>query len=320
MPIYDLYSKRKARASTTQPDVFQYEVISPGLRTQILHIWDDALGIPYVNPVGESNATRISNVYYTMAKILRREYGKVVLTGSLITAHDASCAVDEVREWFKSETNADKVLDAIELSFRIIDRSTRHSDYLRRSDADKIATGAIEELNVRFRENGVGYEFRDRNIIRVDSAFIHAEAVIPTLDVLRAPGFENAQEEFLSAFEHYRHGNHEEALVDCCKAFESTMKIICDKRGWSFDPNRSTASELIKTCLDNGLIPSYWESNFTGLRLMLISGIPTARNRQGGHGAGTLSNNEPPAVLVSYVLHMTASTILFLSEAEKKLP
>jgi hypothetical protein len=81
-----------------------------------------------------------------------------------------------------------------------------------------------------------------------------------------------------------------------------------------------TAAELVRTCLDNGLVPSYWENHFTGLRTILTSGIPTARNRQGGHGAGTLMNNDPPAELVSYVLHMTASTILFLSEAEKKLP
>ncbi|MCA1542207.1 hypothetical protein I6F18_19805 [Bradyrhizobium sp. NBAIM32] len=154
----------------------------------------------------------------------------------------------------------------------------------------------------------------------MDSEFVHAEAVVPSLAVLRGAEFRNAQDEFLSAFDHYRHGKYEEALVDCAKSFESTMKVICHKRGWPFDPNRSTASELVRTCLDNGLIPSYWENHFTGVRNILSSGIPTARNRQGGHGAGTLPDNEPPEELVSYVLHMTASTILFLSEAEKKLP
>jgi hypothetical protein len=154
----------------------------------------------------------------------------------------------------------------------------------------------------------------------VDSALIHAEAVIPALTVLRAAEYKNAQEEFLSGHEHYRHGSYEEALVDCCKSFESTMKVICDKRGWPFDPNKSTASELIKTCLDKGLIPPYWENHFSGLRTMLTSGIPTGRNRQGGHGAGTAANHEPPSQLVSYVLHMTASTVLFLAESEKALP
>lgn len=137
-----------------------------------------------------------------------------------------------------------------------------------------MAKEAIEELNQRFKEHGVGYQFTDGKIFRVDSAFIYTEAVIPALVVLRDPEYKNAQDEFLSAFEHYRHGRSEESLVDCCKAFESTMKIICQKRGWPFDPLRSTASALVQSCLDNGLVPRYWEQHFTGLRTMLTSGIP----------------------------------------------
>nr|WP_249785396.1 MULTISPECIES: hypothetical protein [unclassified Bradyrhizobium] len=231
-----------------------------------------------------------------------------------------SDSYQDVRDWFERETDTDRLLDAVELSFRLIDGHTRKFEYLNRQRSDQIATEAIEELNIRFKEHGVGYQFVNRQIIRMDSEFVHAEAVVPSLAVLRGAEFRNAQDEFLSAFDHYRHGKYEEALVDCAKSFESTMKVICHKRGWPFDPNRSTASELVRTCLDNGLIPSYWENHFTGVRNILSSGIPTARNRQGGHGAGTLPDNEPPEELVSYVLHMTASTILFLSEAEKKLP
>jgi hypothetical protein len=100
-------------------------------------------------------------------------------------------------------------------------------------------------LNTRFKEHGVGFQFTDREIVRVDSKLIHAEVVIPALIVLRAPEFSNAQSEFLSAFEHYRHGRHAEALVDCYKCFESTMKVICDKRKWPHGPNAS-AAELVK--------------------------------------------------------------------------
>ncbi|TFV69195.1 hypothetical protein E4K64_33735 [Bradyrhizobium frederickii] len=314
----DLYSKRKLRESGTQPDIYQYDHIPYGLKMQIEHIWDDAIGVPYYTS-GSRSDDKIFDVYFTIAKILRREFSVMTLLPS-IDQRSPSAAYQDVRGWFERESNVDRVLDAVELSFRLIDGHTRSFDYLRRQKSDEIATEAINELNTRFKEHGVGYQFVDRQIVRIDSAFIHAEAVIPALDVLRGVEFKNAQDEFLSAFEHYRHGKHEEALVDCAKSFESTMKIICHKRGWPFDPNRSTASELVKTCLDKGLIPAYWESHFTGLRTILSSGIPTARNRQGGHGAGTLPNNEPPAELVSYVLHMTASTILFLSEAEKKLP
>ena len=97
------------------------------------------------------------------------------------------------------------------------------------------------------------------------------------------------------------------------------MKVICDKRRWPHSPNAS-AAELVKVCLDNKLVPEYWQSHFAGLRSVLESGIPTPRNRQAGHGAGTTANPSVPSPLVSYVLHMTAATVLFLSEMEKALP
>jgi hypothetical protein len=320
MPVYDTYSKRKARESGGQLDVFQYTSIPAGLRTQILQIWDDAFGVPYYNPQNDRLADKIHEAYHAIAGVLRREFSVMTLSGLGVDRHSKSQSFGDLREWFAAEKNTDKLLDAIEVSFRLIDRHTRKFEYINRQKADAIATEAIDELNVRFKEHGVGYQFAGGSIIRLDSTLIHQEAVLPALSVLRGTEFKNAQEEFLGAYEHYRHGAHEEALVEACKAFESTMKVICQKRGWPFDPNRSTVSELIRTCMENGLIPPYWENHFSGLRTMLTSGIPTARNRQGGHGAGTAENNEPPAQLVSYVLHMTASTILFLAESEKALP
>ena len=50
---------------------------------------------------------------------------------------------------------------------------------------------------------------------------------------------------------HYRKADSSDALIECCKAFESTMKIICAKRGWPVDRN-ATASALVKACLDRG--------------------------------------------------------------------
>jgi hypothetical protein len=320
MAVYDLYSKRRARDLGGVTDVYQYDQIPPGLRTQIIHIWGDAIGIPYVTKGAVGTVEIIQGCYHRVVQILRREYRVFALTDNR-HPNEADRSLDELKTWFISENDTDRVLDAVEITAQVIERLCSRNGYIAssRRDSAEICKNAIEELNTRFKENGVGYQYTDGSIIRLDSQLIHTAAVLPALAILRAPEFKNAQEEFLSAFEHYRHGKHEEALVDCCKSFESTMKVICAKRRWPFDPNKSTASELIKTCLDNGLIPPYWDNHFTGLRTMLTSGIPTARNRQGGHGAGTAINSEPPSQLVSYVLHMTASTILFLAESEKAL-
>ena len=118
----------------------------------------------------------------------------------------------------------------------------------------------------------------------------------------------------MKAHEHYRKGNHEEALSEALKAFESTLKSICTKRNWRH-PTNATSSGLIDTCIKNDLIPSFWLSQMGGLRTLLESGVPTARNRLGGHGQGATVRNVPSHI-VAYVLHMTAASIVFVAEAE----
>ena len=177
---------------------------------------------------------------------------------------------------------------------------------------------AVEELNERFKEHGVGYQFTNGQIVRIDSEFIHAEIVKPALNTLSQQHFAGAQQEFLKAHEHYRKGNSKEALSECLKSFESIMKAICDKRGWSYN-NDATAKFLIQACFKNELIPSFWESHYSALRNLLESSVPTGRNKLSGHGQGTTPVSVPNH-LVAYMLHMTASAIVFLAEADKKAP
>jgi hypothetical protein len=321
MPTFDLFSKRKKRAAGEVPDIYIYSIPS-SLRVQIIHIWGDALG----NPLSDYDPNHhIRNAYQEIVEVLRREYGVFLLREDTLDRNDSRYAYNELCQFFldskpfQKVDPTDKALDVIELTFRWIDMVTRQFSYLGRHSADTTADSAIEELNARFREHGVGYAYTDGQIIRVDSEFVHAEIVKPALMVLRQRVFESAQKEFLAAHEHYRQGKFSEALVECYKAFESTMKIICSQRGWSFDASKG-AADLVRVCLANGLIPAYWQSHFSGLRSILESAIQTPRNRQAGHGAGAHPALPIPPDLVSYVLHMTAATILFLSEAESKLP
>lgn len=223
----------------------------------------------------------------------------------------------ELFNFFLKADGVEEALDVVELTFRVIDRITRRRDYLHRHDANERADQAIEELNNRFKEHSIGFQFVEGEIVRVDSELIHSEAVKPALRLLNSKDYEGAQQEFLSAHEHYRHGNYKESLNDCLKSFESAMKAICDKRGWSYPPN-ATAKSLIQICFDNNLIPSFWQQQFSSLRSMLEGGIPTGRNKLSGHGQGAVPT-EVPDYLVAYMLHMTASTLVFLTTAEKEL-
>ena len=49
MSIFDTYSKRRKKVEKAgTPDVYQYDHLPEPLRVQVIHIWNDALGIYYV--------------------------------------------------------------------------------------------------------------------------------------------------------------------------------------------------------------------------------------------------------------------------------
>jgi hypothetical protein len=314
MSVFDIFSKRQKKLRGDVPDVYSYDEIPQPLKVQIIHIWWDTLG-DLTEYHDEYGGRMVRDAYRNIVEALCREYGLFSLPGS--DTYNARNYLAEHSNFLLKEQDPEKALDAIELSFTVIDRMTRHLGYLNRHNPSELADDAIKELNFRFREHGVGYQF-DGEIIRVDSELLHAEAVKPALALLRAAEFAGAQAEFLSAHEHYRHGRTKEALAECLKAFESVMKAICAKRGWKHDPN-ATSKMLLQVLFDNGLVQSFWNSHFSAMRSTLEAGVPTARNKLGGHGQGT-QVVQVPEHLAAYVLHLTASAIVFLAEAEKALP
>jgi hypothetical protein len=214
---------------------------------------------------------------------------------------------EEVINFVLNESDHERVLDVVEISFHL-NVPFRSSDTVQK---------AILELNARFRERGIGYQYESGEMIRVDSQLIHAEVVKPALALLTAPEYAGANAEFLKAFEHHRKGDTKECLNECLKAFESTMKAICTKRQWAFNPT-DAAKDLIDLCLKYDLIPQLIQCHIGGVRAALESGIPTIRNRLSGHGQGPTVVDVPPHY-ASYMLHLTATTIQFLVESEKAL-
>ncbi|SEM93698.1 STM4504/CBY_0614 family protein [Nitrosomonas marina] len=311
MAIINLFSKRQKELRGEIPDVYTYEDLPRGLRVQICHIWEDTLG----NHSEFRNNNKVRSAYQLIVDSLCREYGLFQLPAA--NKYADGMYQNELIDSFLQESDIEKQLDIVELSFNVINTYTRNYEYLYRPNFLEIANNAIEELNCRFKEHGIGFQFIENEIVRVDSELIHVEAVKPALRLLNDKKYNGPQQEFLSAYEHYRHGRHKEALNDCLKSFESTMRAICDKQNWSYSPN-ATAKDLIQVCFTNNLIPKFWQQQFASLRSTLESGIPTGRNKLSGHGQGT-TPTVVPDYLVAYMLHMTASTLLFLILAEKKI-
>lgn len=143
-------------------------------------------------------------------------------------------------------------------------------------------------------------------VICRDDEVTHALAIEPALTLLRDHHFTSANQEFLDALSDYRKGDYGDCLVKCGSAFESTMKLICDRKGWSYSQN-DPAKRLLDVIFQN----SQLEKNHFEQALMNIA---TLRNKLStAHGAGTQQRNIPQH-LAKYAINATAAAMLLLVE------
>lgn len=309
MATFNMFSRRKKPT----PDVLQYDEIPHPLRIQLLTAMDDARTLIYDRTIPSYRVlgTEGMDCFAAACLVLRRELGlaKLIDIRKHFRYADDSATDDQCNEFtaFFENCNTENVLDSIEVVMRLIENAEEYLDD--ECNADTVAA----EINTRFRQAGVGYQYESGQIIEVWNSLLHAEATVPALQLLTNPTYEGANDEFLKAHEHFRHGRNGECLNECLKAFESTMKIICDRKGWKYNQT-DTAKTLIKICLDNKLIATFSEQQLTSLRTLLESGIPTARNKQSGHGKG-VQKIEVSDALARFVLHLSAATIVLLVES-----
>ncbi|HEY6916919.1 MAG TPA: hypothetical protein VI381_04690, partial [Allosphingosinicella sp.] len=172
---------------------------------------------------------------------------------------------------------------------------------------------ALEEINYRLKEAAFGYQYSDGQMFRIDSEYTHEEVVKPALLLLRGEAFSGAQDEFLQAHRHYRAEEYPQAITEAAKAFESTLKSVCDIKKWNYEKG-SRASDLLKRVRAEGLWPDYLDNSFEQLIATLSSGLPKVRNQEGAHGQGGQVRSVPPYV-ATYALNLAASKIRLVAEA-----
>ena len=293
--MINLFSKRQKKLRGEVPEVYTYDDLNDNLRTQIIYAFNDAFD--------KNNGKKVRDVYEEIRKILLREYGLLFLANNQYDNPE-----DDFLKFYFKEDDFEKVIDAIELICNFIDSKIRKIpwDYSQRFNPDQ----ALIEINERFKEHGIGYSYENGEIIRIDSTFVHSEITKPTIALLWNEKFSGANEEYMKAHDHYLHGRNKECLNDCLKSFESVLKTICKEKKWQFNQS-DTSKKLIKICFENELVPSFTQNQFTSLQNLLESGIPTIRNKLGGHGQGT-EKITVDDIMTRYALNLTGSNIIFL--------
>lgn len=167
---------------------------------------------------------------------------------------------------------------------------------------------AINKLNARFKENGIGLDYVKDRIFPISSTVLYNEAVKPALILMHNPLFSGALNEYQEAYNHYKNGDNKATILSVAKAFESTMKSICELNNWDF--GKGTASALINALFSNDFLPSYYQTQLNSLKTTL-EGLPTIRNKEASHGQG-MSVVDIPDHLTQYALNLAGTNITFL--------
>lgn len=307
----ELYSKRK-RAAEEPPTACRYD-LPDGFKRQVWHIWNDSIGYLQEVPVASiidhdrydlRREDAILSLYARINKFLCEEHGKTSLPGSS-TCH-------ALYLWFM-EADTDTALDIIEGTFAGIQIGQKDRNFVQlMGPSIKLSfSEAVAKLNRRFMEHAVGYRYEQGRIVRIDSDFLHAEAVEPAMRLMHTQGYKGALEEFLLAQKYYRQGadHYDDCLTNYLKAVESTLQKIIELRQWQM-PGEAKFDNLFTEVRKKGLFPPFLGSHLGELKKFLQT-VAVIRNEEGAHGAGSVPN-EVPDHLVAYQIHLTGSAIVFL--------
>ncbi len=299
MGTFNTYSKNKLGI----PEISNHDDISDKLKNQVSFIWSNFFE---QKSFPKDAVKEIREIIY---KTIKEESGLKTLYSNG-QYHDED-PVRQVDNYFFNLKETDEALDSIHIIFYYMNLLQQFFDDKYYTKNPYRYESALEDLNTRFRENGFGYELINDKIIKISNKTLHAETITNTINLLNNSTFENANEEFLKANDHFRHKRFQETLNECLKAFESTMKIICKENKWIFNEEKDAAKDLITHLFTNQFLKSYQDNYFTSLRQLLTTNIPTIRNKNSGHGQGSEKKIVPES-LAKYLLYATGATINLL--------
>jgi len=279
--LYDVYSIRE---TDNVREVFKYEQPSDRFKKQLFYLMKDNLAIDEFVKLYKA-----ITLHHGINRIINETY----LEKPSIFQNDFIQGFEKLIE---TQNSISFFLDLIEL-------------FLLQYTGNKQLI--LKSINKILYLDSFGYqvdEFKNQ-IIRIDSSHTYQEIIQHAFLLLNDVRFKNVDDEYRKAFEELKNGNYESVLVESNKAFESTMKIICDLKGYGL-PNRHTATALIAHLRQKDFITNFQDEKFNGLSKTLES-ISITRNNQAGHGQGSVIRNLS-IMYAEYALRVSASNILLL--------
>jgi AbiJ N-terminal domain 4 len=307
--IFETFARRKRQQSRNgEPEIYAYDQAPEHMRHQICAALAEGIGVYYGRGGHNEPPPNADGIWGSIDRLCRKE-----LESYLSYLHESNLSL-RILNYIRRVEDMDEFLSAVEIGcigLRII--SNDYIDNPKSRGAQQSAVDAIEEINGRFEQHSVGYQFENGQIIPVDSKLMHAEIIKPALVLLTAREFSKANEDFMTVHRHYRANEFKDCVTAANRAFESMLKAICDAEQWEYDKGDS-AAHLVTTVKAKGLFTHDFDRSFDAYVAMLKAGLPAVRNEAGGHGEG-LTSAAVTAGIARFAINLTATNLVFLGDS-----
>ncbi|UAL07451.1 MAG: hypothetical protein KRP56_06400 [Candidatus Methanogranum gryphiswaldense] len=179
-----------------------------------------------------------------------------------------------------------------------------------RGNCTEIYKNSIDDLNIIFRMNGIGYEVNEGKLILIFNPKIHEEIIRPSLKIIHNSLFKVANEELILSFDKFKQKDNSGAILSASNAVESTIKVIAKELKIKIDDSKPI-SVLIKKLCEGGFFDTFLDSQINSLTNLLQSTSNARNATSSAHGSeGKTVNTDDE--LVKYAIDSAASNILYL--------
>jgi AbiJ N-terminal domain 4 len=171
-------------------------------------------------------------------------------------------------------------------------------------------TNAITELKDRLRANGTGLDYTNGLLHRASDQLTTQRIAEPFWEIVKEPKWATVDLEMKEALDHLDHGQRD-AAAHAAMALESTIKIICDEKGWTTGNEKGAANYIDHlVSAKNGRFIEVWEKD------ALNALFGELRNPH-SHGAGS---KPPPRLLDAQQTWAIESCMTWIKSLVRRLP
>lgn len=264
----------------------------------------------------------IDNFSIEIYKILREEYGVYDLDENKnisILSHIQK-PFEDILLFIVNKANKNQILDIVELFFKLIIENIDQSkegfglEYL--ENVEYFLNENIKKLNNIFLEHNLGYKLlQSGQIIPFESEYTHEELAKPAFLLLTDTKYKNAEDEFKDAWNHYKKGDYSDCIIDCGKAMESLIKMICKEKKYPYNES-DNLNKVIQILFKHNTSLISLKSSVSGLRAAIEDSVSVIRNKSDAahktsEGESKIKSDQEIAKLT---LDLTASILLYLSK------